>query len=145
LFEKEKMSGRQITKDPKAKLEIQLVDFPVGWKYEEADMKTIVPEDYPSKEFERLVNKMFPKWSKDDGSTNISRFMHELDSDKKYTHKEMVELCENTGINKKNLKNLTLISSGKSNGYGKILQVIEGKYQIYSCLLPSYNIWFSAR
>ena len=145
LFEKEKMSGRQITKDPKAKLEIQLVDFAVGWRYEDVGMKEIIPEDYPSKEFDRLVNKMFPKWDKEDGTTNISRFMHELEPQKEYTHKEIIELCESTGISKKNLKNLTLVSSGKSNGYGMILEIVNSRYKLYSCLLPSYDIWFSAR
>jgi hypothetical protein len=140
-FEKEKMSGRHITKDPKAKPELQLVEYSVGWEYEESKGGA----EYPKKEFERLVNKMFPKWSADAGMTNISRFMHEMQSDKKYTHKEIVGLCEETGISKKNLKNLTLVSSGKSNGYGQILEVVEGEYQIYSCLREAHQHWFAAR
>lgn len=147
VFEKEKMSGRHITKDQKAKPELQLVDFVVGWVYEEVAEKSEEEEkgEYPKKEFERLVGKMFPKWSKEDGSTNISRFIHNLDPEKEYTHMEITELCEETGVSKKNLKNLTIVSSGKSNGYGMILQLQGNRYRLYPMLREPFRNFFEAR
>jgi predicted nucleic-acid-binding Zn-ribbon protein len=142
IFEKEKMSGRHITKDPKAKPDLQLVNFPVGWEYGVRDMET--EKDYPKKEYERLVNKMFPRWSSDE-STNISRFIQNLEPEKEYTHAEILELCEETGIGKKNLKNLTIVSTGKSNGYGMILKVENNRYLLYECLREAYRAYFEAR
>jgi hypothetical protein len=141
VFEKDKMSGRQITKDTKARPELQLVDFSVGMVYDESDARE--RGDYPQKEYERLVNRMFPKWAKESGATNISRFMDELDPRKEYTHSEMVELCVTTGVGNKNLKNLMAVSNGKSNGYGKIVEVLPGgRYRLYECLIPAHENFF---
>lgn len=142
IFEKEKMVGRHTTKDPKARPELQLVDFPVGWDYYKEHRDEELSE-YPKKEFERLTGKMFPKWAKEEGSTNISRFMAELDPQKEYTHSEMVELCRQSGVGNKNLKNLTVPSNhGKSNGYGMILHVQNNRYQLYPVLREAFEAFF---
>ena len=143
IFEKEKMSGRHITKDRKATPDLKLVNFSVGWKYDKDEAKED-DCDYPRSEYERLVGKMFAKWSSDD-STNISRFIHNLDPEKEYTHDEILQLCEETGINQKNLKNLTIVSTGKSNGYGMILQIENNRYRLYECLRESYKKYFEER
>ena len=144
VFEKEKMSGRQITKDSKARPELQLVDFSVGVAYQESEESERKERgDYPSKEYERLVSRMFPKWAGESGATNISRLMDELDPRKEYSHAEMVELCESTGVGNKNLKNLMAVSNGKSNGYGKIIEVVPGaRYRLYECLVGAYENFF---
>jgi hypothetical protein len=146
IFEKEKMSGRHTTKDPKARPELQLVDFAVGWDYykerRDEDEQSL-PEEYPKKEFERLTGKMFPKWASDEGATHISRFMVDLDPQKEYTHSEMLELCRQSGVGNKNLKNLTVPSNhGKSNGYGMILQVQNNRYRLYPVLKEAFEAFF---
>jgi hypothetical protein len=142
IFEKDKMSGRPMTKDPKAKPALQLVSFSVGWNYDTDRMDYEEEKDYPQKEYKRLGGKMFPKWAADAGSTHISRFMSELDPNKEYTHSEMVELCMESGVGKNNLKNLTLVSNGKSNGYGMILEVVNDRYRLYPCLKEVFEKWF---
>jgi hypothetical protein len=144
IFEKEKMTKRMITKDPKARPELQLVDFPTGWKYydgDEAELET----SYPKKEYERLVNKMFPKWAKEEGATNISRFMNSLDPEKEYTPREMKDLCVETGVLHKNLKNLTIVSSRLSNGYGMILEIVNDCYRLYPCLREAFERSFNEK
>jgi hypothetical protein len=69
--------------------------------------------------------------------------MDELDPRKEYSHSEMVELCESTGVGNKNLKNQKAASIGKSNGYGKIVEVLpSGRYRLYECLVEAYENYF---
>ena len=90
-------------------------------------------------EFNRLTNKMFILWSKNN-TTKIANFMENLDPIKLYNEKEMRELCNNFGI--KNITQLLSINTG-TNGFGTIIQKFKTGYRLYPCLVKSYKKHFN--
>lgn len=97
------------------------------------DEEMLEGTDYPKKEYIRLTQKMFPKWSKERGS-KISEFMHDLDPEKEYTTDE-VEHCVS-------IKNITNTLESASKGYGKIIQKIDGHFKLYECLVEEFKKYF---
>ena len=86
-------------------------------------------------EYNRLVNNMFPKWSKT--NSNISNFMKSLKPEKLYTKKEMKELVVRTGIGM-----ITLVMKKtfqNSSGWGNIIQFSNDHYKLYPTLVIAYN------
>jgi hypothetical protein len=90
-------------------------------------------------EHNRLVNEMFPKWSKAD--TKIAEFMKNINPDKEYTHQDFNKLCSKYGIAR--ITHLTEYRSGDSKCYGKIIEVLNGKYRLYPTLSSSYRKFFT--
>ena len=85
-------------------------------------------------EFIRLTTKMFPVWK--NATSKIANFMKNLDSNKLYSKKEIVDLCDNVGIVR--LGQLKNIKSG-TQGFGTIIQEINNKYRLYPCLVVEFN------
>ena len=88
-------------------------------------------------EYKRLIG-MFSKWS--NGTSQIARFMQQLDPLKIYTQKEMKDLCEENSIT--NMSHLTVFKREHSKGYGILLQKKNNTYRLHPCLTVEFNKYF---
>ena len=85
----------------------------------------------PYEEFIRLIDTMFPRWANND--SRISRFMKQLDPDAIYTERII------NGMRVSNLQSY----KNRNNGYGMILQTVDGGYRLYPELKQKFNEYFS--
>ena len=104
------------------------------------------PKDVDEFEFERLTNDrngLFKKWANTTNTSTIARFMKQgLDPVRKYTKKEITDLCKEYGII---LKYLTIsYASKKSKGgiYGQILCYNNNLYYLFPCLVNTFEKYF---
>ena len=104
----------------------------------DSNPKIVRPTEMDVSEFDRLVNKMFPLWAKQD-ATMISGFMHQIDPDKVYTQAEIKESCTHYSIRLTDVMNHT----GPSHTYGSIFKKVnEDQYVMYPELIESYKLNF---
>lgn len=92
-------------------------------------------------ELKRLERKMFPSWSKRIGESKIATWMDELSPDREYTRTEIVELCKQHDIPLQHVVVAKYEKSG-SRGYGKILYVNRGMYQLHPYLVEAHKKYF---
>jgi hypothetical protein len=96
------------------------------------------------KEFERLTNDkngMFKKWSDLTNGSAIARFMREgLDPYKKYTKKEITELCKEYKINLTDI--IGIRKTNHSHSFGFILIKNDKIYKLHSKLIESFEKYF---
>jgi hypothetical protein len=92
-------------------------------------------------ELKRLERKMFPSWSKRIGESKIATWMDELAPERIYSRSEMVDLCKQHDIPLQHVVVAKYEKSG-SRGYGKILYVQKGMYQLHPYLVEAHNKYF---
>ena len=92
-------------------------------------------------ELKRLERKMFPSWSKRIGESKIATWMDELSPDREYNRSEIVELCKQYDIPLQHVVVAKYEKSG-SRGYGKILYVNRGVYQLHPYLVEAHKKYF---
>jgi hypothetical protein len=96
------------------------------------------------KEFHRLTNPkngMFKKWANVTNTSAIARFMREgLDPRKKYSKKEMQDLCKEYGIVLANI--MMPYTHGKGGGVNGQIITKKGKYMMYPSLRKAFNDHF---
>lgn len=76
---------------------------------------------------------LFSKWSQ--ANTKIANFMSNLDPHKKYTKNEIERDTSQYGVR---LTDLHAAPGQKRVRYGNILQLVEGKYRLYPCLINAF-------
>jgi hypothetical protein len=91
-------------------------------------------EEENKEEFNRLTNKMFPKWA--NTHTKIARFMKNLDPYKLYKKDEYKEIADNIGFNF-NISQFLKKNVG-TNGYGSLLQKNGRRYKLRDELVNSF-------
>ena len=102
------------------------------------EVKSTEPkEELEKEEFDRLIT-MFAKWSKSE--SKISRFMQNLNPEKKYSEVEIKNVCKEYGIT--DISHLTIFKRNVSNGYGKILQKKNNIYRLHPSLIQEFNKYF---
>jgi len=106
----------------------------------------VVDKNIDDTEYERLANDrngMFKKWSSISNQSAIARFMRDgLDPFRKYTKKEITDVCKEYGII---LKYLTISHTNKkSKGgvNGQILCCHNNHYFVYPQLINSFEKYF---
>ena len=92
-------------------------------------------------ELRRLERKMFPAWSKKIGESKIASWMDAIHPSRKYSRTEMLELCKEHDIVLQHVLVAKYEKSG-SRGYGKILTVEKGMYQLHPYLVESHQTYF---
>lgn len=101
-------------------------------------------EDLDKKEWDRLTNPnngMFQKWARDDNTSAIARFMRNgLDPRKRYTKKEMLELCGEYRLNLSDI--IKLDKKEKTHYLGSILVKQGQLYSLHPQLLESFERYF---
>jgi hypothetical protein len=90
----------------------------------------------------RLERKMFPSWAKRMGSTKVSAWLDELEPEREYSREEMLELCNTHNIPLQHVVKAKFEMSN-SRGYGKILYVNKGMYQLQPYLVDAHKKYFS--
>lgn len=92
--------------------------------------------EIPEKEFKRLTESMFPKWSKE--TSKIAKFMQGLDPEKKYEEEEMKEYSAKKDIPIHHVLDVVK-HDRKGKGYGKIMKKDDNNtYYMYPELVASY-------
>jgi hypothetical protein len=95
--------------------------------------------ELPRQEFERLTQKMFPRWAKSD--SKIARFMNNLDPTKKYSSDEFRVLCKENKIS--DIFQLCDINRCEgSRGFGTIIQRVGHTFQLYPELIKCFKRYF---
>ena len=92
-------------------------------------------------ELRRLEQKMFPTWSKKIGESKIASWMDSLHPSRKYSRTEILDLCKEHDIVLQHVLVAKYEKSG-SRGYGKILTVEKGMYQLHPYLVESHQRYF---
>lgn len=93
-------------------------------------------------EMRRLERKMIPSWSKRIGESKIATWMDELDPERIYSRSDMIEMCKKHEIPLQHLVVAKYEKSG-SRGYGKILYIRQGMYQLQPYLIDAHKKYFS--
>ena len=137
--------GREMT----SKVEIKRKDFNLvkgddkgfgldKYKYSEGEgQEEDKKEEYEidNGEFIRLTTKMFPLWSR--SNNKIAAFMKNLQPSKVYTEEEIKNLCIISGVR------LYDVIKKHKNIYGDIIKKDDNKYYLNTCLVQSFNKYFS--
>jgi hypothetical protein len=92
-------------------------------------------------ELRRLERKMFPAWSKKIGESKIASWIDSLHPSRKYSRTEILELCKEHDIVLQHVLVAKYEKSG-SRGYGKILTMEKGMYQLHPYLVQSHQTYF---
>jgi hypothetical protein len=87
-------------------------------------------------EFNRLINKMFPKWAKE--NTKIAALIDEIEPTKLYSKTELSELLKKYN---KNLASVTQYEN-KRTDYGRIFQKIGDEFRMYPELVNAHMEYF---
>jgi hypothetical protein len=92
-------------------------------------------------ELRRLERKMFPTWGKKIGTSRIASWMDALDPERVYNRNEIMELCKQHEIILQHVLVAKYEKSG-SKGYGKILSMNKGMYQLNPYLVAAHKMHF---